>query len=90
MSWKNFCILAQYTLAASNKECSGSEISKGCLSTVDECAAACVGESSMFIFKPCGCYCEVSSVGGVCEEEIDIIGDYKLYRYASEYKSFIF
>ena len=79
-------------MVAEKTECSGSEIDKGQLTSVDDCASQCKGVASMFAFgtndfgtnrcndKGCSCYCETSAtVEGTCER-VDHNG-YRLYKY---------
>ena len=74
------------------KECSGSEISKGKLPSVDDCASQCEGVASMFAFGTndyltnrcnndgCSCYCETSATeDGTCNS-VNHNG-YRLYKY---------
>ena len=63
-------------------ECSGSEESKGCLTSVDDCASQCEGVASMFIVAMDSycCYCETSATEeGTCETQS--IDGYRLYKY---------
>ena len=76
--------VVQWSLVAEKKECSGSEVAKGdacrgpgfydkCMPSVQDCAMACVGVSSMIAFgtdkfgrtrcdkKGCVCSCETSA-----------------------------
>ena len=79
-------------LVEEKTECSGSEVSKGKLSSIDDCALKCKGEASMFAFgtndflenrcneEGCSCYCETSATEeGTCEK-VDHNG-YRLYKY---------
>ena len=63
-------------------ECSGSEESKGSLTSVDDCASQCKGVASMFIvsMNSYSCYCETSATEeGTCETQS--IDGYRLYKY---------
>ena len=86
-------------LVQEQKECGGSEVSKGRLDSLLECADACYGVASMFIFgtndfgdprcedngKQCKCFCEDSAnVDGTCDT-IDHNG-YRLYKYTEPSK----
>ena len=88
-----FISILEWTLQASKTECSGSEISKGKLPSVDECASECKGISSMFAFgtndylknrcdnNGCNCLCETSAAEeGTCDR-VDHNG-YRLYKYS--------
>jgi hypothetical protein len=79
-------------LVAGKTECGGSEVGKGKLPSVDDCASKCEGVASMFAFgtndfgtdrcndEGCSCYCETSATEeGTCERE-DHNG-YRLYKY---------
>ena len=81
-------------LEQEKKECKGKEESKGKLDSVQECADACFGVSSMFIFgtndygtarcegngKQCQCFCETSATDdGSCD--ITDHNGYRLYKY---------
>ena len=80
-------------MQAEKEECDGSEISKGKLPSVDDCASQCKGVSSMFAFgtndflknrcnkEGCNCLCETSATEeGTCER-VDHNG-YRLYKYS--------
>ena len=87
---------------AKKKECNGLEVAKGqdctiaglivkCQTSVEACAAACIGVASMFIFgtnefgnnrcngNQCACFCETSASSGSCR--MDSHSGYNLYAY---------
>ena len=73
-----------------NKECDGSDISKGRFLKVGGCSTACHGISTMFIYgtgkkcnrKGCKCWCETSArPDGTCS--MNPIQNYELYKYAN-------
>ena len=81
------------------KECGGKEESKGKLDSLQECADACYGVASMFIFgtndfgkdrcesngKQCDCYCETSANDdGTCD--ITDHDGFRLYKYGTPSK----
>ena len=83
-----------WVLVEEKKDCSGSEINKGKLQWVGDCAAQCKGEASMFIFGTndfgtarcygdgCDCYCKTSATGeGTCTR-VNHNG-YRLYKYGA-------
>ena len=75
------------------KECGGSEVWKGHLPIVDDCASECKGIASMFAFgtndfknnrceqKGCACYCETSATEKATCNTVDHNG-YRLYKYS--------
>ena len=84
-----------WELVAEKKECSGSEISKGKQSSLEDCAEQCGGMASMFIFGTkdygtircndvgCGCLCETSATtDGLCDQ-VDHNG-FRLYKYVDK------
>ena len=85
-------IFAGWSLVGEKQECGGKEELMGRLESVEECAEACTGVSSMFIFgtndfgkkrcnwKGCKCYCETSAAAdGTCN--VKNHRGYRLYRY---------
>ena len=83
-------------MVAEKKYCSGSELHKGKLQSVDDCASICKGVASMFVFGTnefgvnrcdsigCKCFCETSAMDqGTCNQ-IDHNG-YRLYKYITGY-----
>ena len=79
-------------MKAGEKECGGSEVSKGKLPSVDDCASQCKGVASMFAFgtndyltnrcnsNGCQCLCETSATeDGTCNS-VNHKG-YRLYKY---------
>ena len=91
--YNSFDIL-DWELVGERRECAGSETNVGWKRTAGDCALACRGKSSMFIFgtndfgtrrcllpcRGCKCYCETASSSGVCDEEIDHDG-FRLYKF---------
>ena len=76
--------LAVWTLVSTNSECSGSETQKTLVanSEIKDCADACNGVSSMFIYSKIHnkCYCETSaSPDGTCN--VKSMSGYNLFRY---------
>lgn len=89
----NFISLA-WQLYAEKAECSGSEINKGSLQALADCALRCSGVSSMFAFGTndygattctiggCNCFCEIAAtVEGTCNMKNTT--RYRLYRYGN-------
>ena len=81
----------EWNLVVKTKECGGSEVNKGRMDSIDECAKACNGISSMFAFGTndfgvvrcfsdgCQCLCETAAKDdGTCDM-VDHKG-YHLYR----------
>ena len=81
-----------YSLVGPKKECGGSEKNKGRMDSIDECAKACKGLASMFVFgtndfevdrcnaEGCTCYCETAAKDdGTCQI-VDHNG-FRLYRF---------
>ena len=79
-------------MVGEKQECGGKEELMGRMESVEECAEACTGVSSMFIFgtndfgkkrcnwKGCKCYCETSAAAdGTCK--VKNHRGYRLYRY---------
>lgn len=68
-----------------NQECESEEITKYGKKSIQECADACKGVSSMFVFDNmctsiCGCYCEIgANSNGTCS--MKAANFYNLYRY---------
>ena len=96
------CIFLGFSLVAEKKECSGAEENKGRMKSIEQCADACNGVSTMFIFgtndfvshsfscndNGCKCWCETSAKDdGTC----DIIKDewYRLYKLTEFRKNWI-
>ena len=86
-----------YGLVGAKKECGGSEKNKGRMDSIDECAKACKGIASMFVFgtndfevdrcnaQGCTCYCETAAKDdGTCQI-VDHKG-YRLYRFDTSSK----
>ena len=80
--------LKDWVLVQNKKKCTGSEVYKGTLPTIAECAFNCQGIASMFVFGTnngcifglCRCLCETSASGdGSCHQK-DHNG-YRLYKY---------
>ena len=77
---------------AERKECDSTEIFKGKLPSVDNCASQCKGVASMFIFGTndygtdrcnddgCSCYCETSATEeGTCNRKNH--NGFRLYKF---------
>ena len=83
-------------LVSEKKECSGPEMVAGKLKTLADCAQACRGIASMFLYgttdfgtkrcdsEGCNCVCETNARSGDCEE-VDHKG-YRLYKYTTIFK----
>lgn len=84
--------ISDWVLVGEKTECRGSEIFKGKLPTVMNCATACKVTSSMFIYgtndfgkdrcntSGCSCYCETSATTkGTCDQKNH--NGYRLYKY---------
>ena len=73
--------------------CDGVEIDKGnSFKTIEECAAACYDESSMFAFNPAqpseGCWCQTEATfDGTCSKRPDPRRN--LYKYSHRGKNFV-
>ena len=78
-------------MVAEKKECSGSEVVKGKIKTINECANSCKGVASMFAYGTndfnnnrcntdgCHCLCEnVADADGTCTTSNN--SGYRLYR----------
>ena len=86
-----FLIAVKYwSLQAEKTECSGSETGPTSLSSIEECADECNGQSEMFIYGrageehcsndgTCNCYCETAAKDGSCTETGNT--RYNLYKY---------
>ena len=85
-----------WTLVSEKRECNGPEIWAGKLKSLEDCATACRGIASMFIYgttdfgtkrcdsEGCNCVCETPARSGACEE-VDHKG-YRLYKYTTIFK----
>ena len=89
----HFKFLVGWSLVAEKQECSGSEVYKGEVQTIEECGSICKGIASMFIFGTndfgnnqcfsdgCRCYCETGATDqGTCEIMNNHDG-FRLYKY---------
>ena len=88
-----FNLTLEWELLVAKQECSGSEIDKGKLPSVDDCASQCKGVASLFAFGTndfgtdrcdnvdgCTCLCETSATEeGICNTESH--NGYRLYKY---------
>lgn len=86
---------AEFSSVAIKKECTGTEVWKGRLANVEECANACRYTSSMFVFGTnefgnsrcgnynyCNCYCETSAkADGTCSTTNH--NGYNLYKFST-------
>ena len=82
-----------FALVAEKTECSGKEYSRGYMANAEQCAVACKGWSTLFVFGTndfgtnrcndeghCRCYCETQALkDGTCSQ-IDHAG-YRLYKF---------
>ena len=75
-----------WILIKEDRECDSEEITKYGTKSIQECADACKGLSSMFVFDNicsaiCGCYCEIgANPNGTCS--VKIAHFYNLYKYS--------
>ena len=87
-------------MVAEKKECSGSEVEKGKIKTINECANSCKGVASMFAYGTndfnngrcntdgCECICEsAADADGACATS-DHSG-YRLYRFSRDKYQFL-
>ena len=90
-------IFLEWSLVEETKECGGQEISKGNKDSIDDCAKACDGVSSMFALGTndfgttrcyadgCSCLCETGAKDdGTCDT-VNHNG-YHLYRFGAASK----
>ena len=92
-------LILGWSLVGDKKECGGSEKSKGRMDSIEECAEACTGVSTMFAFgtndygtnrcksknKGCKCLCETSAGDdGTCNM-VNHKG-YRLYKFGTSGK----
>ena len=83
-----------WTLVKEQMECTGSEIFKSIVPTIERCASLCTGLSSMFAYGTndfgenrcttggCHCYCETSATNkGACSTVKNM--GYRLYKYSN-------
>ena len=95
--WASLC--TEWSIVEGEKECSGDEISKGRVNSVEDCAKACRDYASMFIFgtndfsrvrqycnaNGCECYCETSAKEDRTCDTVTHNG-FRLYRFTTSGK----
>ena len=80
-------VCVEWSLVSENTECSGTETERSIQpsATIQDCALACDGVSSMFLFSPGQnrCFCETAAAAdGTCS--VIAIQGWHLYKYGSE------